>query len=152
MNENMIKVSMSSLAPVVEEKIKAGQSVEIIVTGNSMSPLFVSGRDKVVLSPIKKLKRKQICFYRRDDETYVLHRIIKIKNNEIFCVGDNQTIIEGQLRPDQFIAVVTSFTRKNKVYSVNSFWHKFYSFIWCIRVSWRPKLFRLALKFLRKKK
>ena len=146
MSENVVKVSMTSLAPIVEERINTGKTVEITVTGESMYPLFHGGRDKVTLAPIKKLKRKMICFYKRDDGSYILHRIIRIKKNEIFCVGDNQTFIEGPLRKDQFIARVTEFERKGKKSSVSALWCKIYSFVWCIKVSFRPKLFHILLK------
>lgn len=151
MSDNVVKVSISGLAPIVEERIKSGNTIEIAVTGMSMYPLFYNGRDMVTLAPIKKLKRKQICFYKRDDGTYVLHRIIKIKGEDVYCVGDNQTFIEGPLRQDQFIAVVKSFCRKNKRRSVRSLWFRSYSFIWCFSVKARPKLLHFIWKITGRK-
>ncbi len=151
MSENKVKVSLNLLAPIIENKISSGSTVEITVTGESMFPLFHSERDKVILAPITKLKRKKICFYKRENGSYVLHRIIKIKKDGIYCVGDNQVIIEGPLKPEQFIAEVQSFTRKGKFRKANSIWHKFYSCIWCANVSLRPIILRTLLKLKRKK-
>lgn len=151
MEDKVVRLSMSGLGPIVEDRIKSGNTVELTVTGMSMYPLFYNARDTVTLAPIKKLKPKQIYFYKRDDGTYVLHRIIKIKSENCFCVGDNQTFIEGPLRKDQFIAVVKSFIRKNKRRSVSSLWFKSYSFVWCLSVKARPKLLRFIWKITGRK-
>ena len=152
MDDKIVKVSINSIAPIVEDKIRDGKCVEITVTGMSMYPLFYNARDTVTLAPIKKIKRKGIYFYKREDGTYVLHRIIKIKGGEYFCVGDNQTYIEGPLKEDQFIAVVESFIRKGKKKSVKSLWFKVYSFVWCFSVKARPKLLRFIWKITGRKK
>lgn len=146
MTEKKVKISLNSLAPFIEERLEKGESIEIIVTGNSMFPLFTTERDKVTLVKADRLKNKQIAFYLRDNGQYILHRIVKIKGNDIFCAGDNQTEIEGPLRRDQFKGVVTHFVRKGKKRSVKSLWHKIYTFFWCLSIKRRRKLIKILFK------
>ena len=146
MENQKVRVSLEYLAPFIEEKLENGESIEIIVTGNSMFPLFTTERDTVTLIKPKKLKKRQIAFYLRDNGQYILHRIIKIKGDDIYCVGDNQTEIEGPLRKDQFKGIVTHYVRKGKKRRVNCLWHKIYSFIWCLSIKKRRGLMRLLFK------
>lgn len=146
MENKKVKVSLQYLAPLIEEKLSNNESIEIIVTGNSMFPLFTSERDLVKLEKVKKLKKKQIAFYLRDNGQYILHRIIKIKGEDIYCVGDNQTDIEGPLRKDQFKGIVTEYVRKGKRRKVNCLWQRFYSFIWCLSIKNRKRLLKFLFK------
>ena len=57
MENQKVKISLQYIAPLIEEKLQKGESIEIIVTGNSMFPLFTSERDLVKLEKPKKLKR-----------------------------------------------------------------------------------------------
>lgn len=146
MIKNKVKISLNDLAPLILERLISGENIEIIVTGNSMFPLFTSERDTVTLAQPKKLKKRQIAFYLRDNGQYILHRIVKIKGDKIYCAGDNQTTIEGPLRADQFKGVVISYIRKNKYRSVNCLWHKIYSFLWCLCIKKRHKLINFLFK------
>ena len=85
-----LNVSVGQLGKLVEDAVFEGRNVEIAVVGNSMYPLFVSKRDKVTLSPVGKLKRKQIVFYKRTDGSYVLHRIVNVKRGYLLISGDNE--------------------------------------------------------------
>ncbi len=146
MDNKKVKVSLEFLGPLIEERLSSGESVEIIVTGNSMFPLFTNERDLVTLVAPKKLKKKQIAFYKRDDGRYILHRIIKVKGKDIYCIGDNQTEIEGPLRSDQFKGVVTKFVRKGKSRSAKGLWHRLYSFVWCLSIKNRRRLLKFLFK------
>ncbi len=151
MSEKRIKVSLTELAPLIVDRLNAGESIEIIVTGNSMFPLFFNERDSVKLVKADRLKKKQIAFYKRDNGQYILHRIIKIKGEEFYCVGDNQTEIEGPLRRDQFIGIVTHYVRKGKRRSVKCLFHRIYAFIWCLGVKHRRFLLKILLKLTGKR-
>lgn len=58
--------------------------------GRSMLPLLVEGRDAVKLVvPEHRLKKFDIALYLRDDGIYVLHRVIKVREDSYFIRGDN---------------------------------------------------------------
>lgn len=69
------RVKLEELLPIIEEKLSAGGTVVLPITGTSMLPLLVAGRDKVTLkSAVLPLEKDAIPFYRRNDGTFVLHR------------------------------------------------------------------------------
>ena len=140
---------MNLLGAFITDSISNGSEVNLTVTGDSMYPLFKSRVDTVVLAMPEnpqKLKKRDIVFYRRDDGSYILHRILKIKNGLLTIAGDNEMKKEFPVRCDQVIGVVKRFTRNKKEYSTNEAWYKFYSFIWCAIFPFRPFALRLLLK------
>lgn len=122
---------MSSLGAFIEEGLKGGKDINLTVTGNSMYPLFKSRVDTVVLTVPKKIKKYDILFYKRENGSYILHRVLKIRKSGMTIAGDNETVKEYPVKKEQAIGVVKTFTRNGKTYSVNELWYKFYSFIWC---------------------
>ncbi len=116
--------------PLIREQLAAGGSVRFFPRGISMLPMLRQGKDAVILSPVpEKLKKYDLPLYQRDDGKYVLHRIVGV-GEHYSCVGDNQFAIEKGLRHDQMIAVVTSFSKGEKEYSVNSVRYRFYCRFW----------------------
>lgn len=92
----------------VEDNISRGQQIVIPLVGNSMSPTVVDG-DKVQLSPIadrKKLKIGDVVLFRYQGR-HILHRIIKIKNDEYILQGDAMTKREHVMR-DDIVALLTA--------------------------------------------
>ncbi|MBO5402362.1 MAG: S24/S26 family peptidase [Clostridia bacterium] len=126
----ILTASMDELVPVITERLHAGQSVCFSPKGISMLPMLRQGIDTVTLSPLpEKIKKYDIPLYRRDNGKYVLHRIVKCGETCV-CIGDNQFAKEYGIRRDQLIAVVSSFTRGGKEYSVNHFGYKLYCRFW----------------------
>ena len=85
----------------IEQLLKDGSSIRLKPQGYSMYPLFHPGRDEAVIEayPIHLLRRGDIILYRREQGILVLHRICRITSDGFYLVGDNQTEIEGPLRP-----------------------------------------------------
>ena len=135
------EIQLDELMPMILEHLANGRCVRLFPKGTSMLPMLRQGIDSVTLSPnLGKLKMYDLPFYQRDNGQYVLHRIVKI--GETFtCVGDNQFVLESGVRPDQIIAIVTSFNRGSKQISVNDFAYRLYCRFWhysrSIRHFWR---------------
>ena len=125
-----LSVNLSELMPFIKERLEAGQSVSFCPNGISMLPMLKEGRDAVTLSPATfPLRKYDLILYIRDNGTYVLHRIVK--TGEYYsCIGDNQFITEEDIRNDQIIAVVSSFNRKGREYSVKTPVYLFYCRFW----------------------
>ncbi len=122
--------SIDEMIPLIEERIKSGGKVSFTPMGISMYPMLRNGVDRVVLSPKPdKLKKYDVILYRRNNGQYILHRII-CTGESYTCIGDNQYKREKGIREEQIIAVVTSFTRKEREYSVNEFAYKIYCRVW----------------------
>ncbi|MBR6791188.1 MAG: S24/S26 family peptidase [Oscillospiraceae bacterium] len=130
--ENKIRVLppdvlMEPLLGLVQE----GNEVPLVISGNSMSPFLVHGRDTVYLSKLKdKPKKGDIILYRRDSGDYILHRVCKVKGESYSFVGDAQSYIETGIRPDQLLAVVKTVKRKGKIITSGNFWWEFFEKVW----------------------
>ena len=148
---NKRELSLEKMMPVIREHLESGCDVVISPKGISMLPMLRQGRDTVTLSPVKKpLKKYDIPLYRRVDGAYILHRIVSTKSGYVM-VGDNQFALEKGITDEQIIAVVTSFNRGGKEYSVNGFCYKFYCRFWhysrLFRRIWRGVLRRIKKIF-----
>ncbi len=119
MNENVKKVALEELYPIIKEQLESGGNVKIPITGTSMLPLLVQGRDFVVLKTCHKAKINDIIFYRRDNGAFVLHRIIGVDGNGYILCGDNQWVKEYGISDHNIIGVVTEIHRNGKVIGVD---------------------------------
>ena len=115
------------------------EALPLVVSGSSMTPFLVPGRDTVFLSRLKEpVKRGRILLYQRDSGLYVLHRVYQVYPDSFTMVGDAQTELEPGIRPDQVIAVVKCAKRKGKMQSPGCFWWEFFEKIWIRMVPLRP--------------
>ena len=123
--EHKVKVvDPQELIPSLLELLEDTPSVPLLISGNSMSPFLIHGRDTVYLSKIAQPpKRGDMILYRRDSGRYVLHRVYQT-GDTYTMVGDAQTQLEPGIRPDQLLAIVTAVCRKGKRLEKGSFW-------WC---------------------
>lgn len=124
------EVRLEMLMPLIREQLALGKSVRFNPKGVSMLPMLRQGIDSVVLSPLpEKLRKYDLPLYQRDDGHFVLHRIVKT-GDSYTCIGDNQFVLEGGLRPDQMIGLVTAFYRGNKRHSVTELGYRLYCRFW----------------------
>lgn len=132
--ENSIKkkISLDEIYPVIKEKIDIGGTVQLPITGTSMLPLLVWGRDTVELIKCENPQKYDIIFYRRDDGAFVLHRIVGKNENGFILCGDNQVQKEYGITEKHIIAVVKSITRKGKTFNVDKFLYKLYVKLWTL--------------------
>ena len=123
-----VKMTMEELLPFIEEAFKNNQSFKIPVTGTSMLPLLVQGRDFVIIEEIKTpLKTGDLPLYRRADGTFVLHRIVAVNEDGSFVMcGDNQFLKEYGITESNIIGVVTEIIRDGKSFSVEDERYKKY--------------------------
>lgn len=113
------------------ELLEVSASVPLVISGNSMSPFLIHGRDTVYLSRVTApLKKGDMILYRRDSGGYILHRICRVEGERYDLVGDAQVLIERGIRADQVIARVTAVRRKGKLVKPGSFWWEFFEKVW----------------------
>lgn len=132
---------LEELMPLIRERLSAGQSVKFSPHGISMLPMLRQGRDNVVLSSVTgRLKKYDLPLYQRKNGQYVLHRVVRV-GETYSCIGDNQFVTEHGIEDGQIIAVVTAFTRDNKLCRTKSVLYRIYCVIWhhsrIIRRIWR---------------
>ena len=114
------KVTMKELLPFIEEALINDKTFTIPITGTSMRPLLIAGRDTVTLKKCDTpLKKGDLPLYRRQDGTFVLHRIVKVEKDGTYTMcGDNQFLKEKGINHNQIIGVVAEITRNGKTFSV----------------------------------
>jgi len=153
MKKETVHKSMSELSPLIEELISSRSDIEITVTGNSMRPMLRHLRDSVVLTGCDpdKLKKGDLPLYKREDGSYVLHRIVKVNESTFDMCGDRQSEIEVGVPKQNVIAVTKGFTRRGRNFSCENALYKAYVSLWCLVLPIRRKIFSLWAKIWKKK-
>lgn len=114
-------------------------ALPLVISGNSMSPFLIHGRDTIYLSRLTRpAKTGDVLLYQRDNGSYVLHRVYKVEDGSFTMVGDAQTELESGIRPEQILAIMTSAERKGKKQAPGSLWWEFFEKIWIRIVPIRP--------------
>ena len=72
--------------------------------------------------------KNDIILYRRENGKYVLHRIVKIKGNDLLLCGDNQSDIEKGITVDMVIAKVKGIYLEDTYYEGDKANKKLYYF------------------------
>lgn len=126
------------LIPELLGLLEEADSVPLVISGGSMTPFLVHGRDTVYLSKVSKpLKRGDMILYRRTTGRYVLHRIYKVHRDGYSLVGDAQTQIEPGIRQEQVLAVVDAVHRNGKLLKSGNFCWLFFEKVWIRMVPFR---------------
>ena len=136
-NINKKKILLDEIYPIIKEKIDNNGTVQLPITGTSMIPLLVWGRDSVELIKCEDAQKYDIIFYRRDNGQFVLHRIVDKDENGFILCGDNQWVKEFGIQDRHIIGIVKSITRKNKTFSVDKLSYKLYVKLWTLILPFR---------------
>ena len=140
------KISLNEVYPDIKDKIDNGGTVRLPITGISMRPLLVWGRDTVDLVKCKSPKKGDIIFYLRDNGQFVLHRIVGTDENGYILCGDNQWRLEYGIQDRHIIAVVTSITRKGKTFDMTNVTYRIYSSLWMALLPFRKTIIPVVRK------
>ncbi len=100
--------------------------------GDSMLPLIRQGRDLLVIErPDGRLKKYDVPLYRRDSGQYVLHRVLKVRENDYVICGDNRWAKEYGVTDRQILGVLTAVIRDGKEVPVTDRRYRLYVRVWC---------------------
>lgn len=116
----------------IEGLLGMGKAVRIKPQGYSMYPLIVPGRDSVIIESAEAdgLKRGAVALYRRRSGMLVIHRIFRHDADGLYFVGDNQTAVEGPIKAEQIIGVMTVLERNGRSISTDSIVYRAVCMIW----------------------
>lgn len=104
----------------VKERLNAGQKVKIPVAGRSMEPFLQNG-DLVVLKRFEEndlMNGRIVLAY--FNNAYVLHRIVRIKENTVTLAGDGNIQQVETITDKDILAVVIQAYRREKELSINT--------------------------------
>lgn len=137
-------VRMKELVPIIREKINTNELAQLKVKGSSMEPFFYSDKTIVTLGKIDVLKRFDVILFQKEEDQYILHRVIHINKDIIITMGDGLKQREV-CSINQVIAKVTSFETNNITYTINSKRYLFKVKVWYLLKPIR----RILLKLMR---
>ena len=132
----MRQVNTVEYISMLRELVREGKAVNLLISGNSMSPFLVHLRDTISFkAPDRPLKTGDMVFYQRDSGQFVMHRIIRVRTGpdgrrSYDICGDNQSQIEHGVREDQIFGLVFAATRKGKKMQPGDFWWEFFARVW----------------------
>ena len=115
-----------------EEEIEKEGFLFYTNKGTSMLPLIKEGRDVLLIRRKNgRLKKYDIPLYKRENGHYVLHRVMKVRDNDYVLGGDNHYQMETGITDEQIIGVLTEIIRDGRKVDLNSLKYRLYVFIWC---------------------
>lgn len=115
-------VELADMYPVIAEVLSAGGTFSLTITGSSMYPTILGGRDQVTLVKAPdQLQKYDLPLYRRKSGQFVLHRIVAVEDDGTYtCCGDHQWDLEKGLKQEQMIGLATEFVRKGKRFTAEN--------------------------------
>jgi hypothetical protein len=116
-----------------EEYISEHGKLVYTNVGDSMQPLLTEKRDLLIISrkPDGRFKKYDVALYKRDNGQYVLHRVLKVRENDYVICGDNRWKREYGITDKNMIGIMTAFVRNGKEISVTDHKYLLYVHIWC---------------------
>lgn len=115
-----------------EEEIKKSGRIIYTNVGDSMMPYIKQGRDVLVISEVNgKLNKYDVPLYKRDSGQYVLHRILKVRENDYVICGDNRWNKEYGITDRHIIGILTGVIRDGQEIPVTSRKYRIYVHLWC---------------------
>lgn len=138
-------VNTQEYVSMLRELTEQGKEVSMQISGNSMSPFLMHGRDSIRLKkPERELKKGDMVFFQRKSGQFVMHRIIQVKKDGFYLLGDAQQWCdrEGPIEQTQIFAQIIGVRRKEKWIGPGDFWWEFFEHIWIGLIPFRRGLIR----------
>lgn len=141
-------INMADLADIagdIEEIVAEGGEVPVKLSGRSMEPFLVDGRDSVFFSalPNRKIRVGDVLLFRRENGVYVVHRVYSTRGGTLTFVGDSQTKLEPGIGYNQLTAYVKKAVRKGKTIKTDGIWKIVFTLWMKFRVKHPKAAFRL---------
>ena len=133
-------VNTQEYVSMLRELTEQGKEVNMLISGNSMSPFLMHGRDSIRLKkPDRKLRKGDMVFFQRKSGKFVMHRIIRVRKEGFYLLGDSQqnSEIEGPIEESQIFALITSVCRKGRWIGPGNFWWEFFEHVWLHMIPFR---------------
>lgn len=114
----------------IEEYINENGSLVYTNVGISMMPLLRQGKDVFTIRKKgpERCKVGDVVLYKRPPSSYVLHRIIEVKDDSYVIMGDNCVSKEHGIKDSDIIGIMTDYSRNGKNHTVDEMGYRAYSF------------------------
>ena len=114
-----------------EEELEQNGTLVFPNRGTSMMPLLRENRDLMVIEKRgpDRLNKYDAVLYKRG-ERYVMHRILKVREEDYWIVGDHCRVGES-VKDEQILGVLKQVVRDGKVIRTTDPGYRIYVHLWC---------------------
>ena len=118
--------------------------------GNKYDAAFAStsGYHGIRTKGDHRCKKYDVVLYKRG-ENYILHRILRVLPDGYIIAGDNNTLLEYDIKDEQIIGVMVRVIRDGKEIRMTEKKYRLYVHIWCDFYPVRMILLRIKRKVWR---
>jgi len=114
-----------------EEELNRTGSFTYTCSGVSMLPLLRQHKDLFTIEKKPgRYKKFDVVLYKRPPKSYVLHRVVEVREKEYVILGDNCMNKEYGIRDADILGVMTSFVRNGREISVTNKGYRIYVAVW----------------------
>lgn len=140
-------IHLSDYEELIREVLATGGEFRLYPHGTSMLPLLRQGIDSVALRRLDRQPRKyDILFYKRQDGSYILHRVKEVTDQGLIMWGDNHAMLEYGITEKNIIGYAARVFRGDKELDCQSLKYRAYLWLWqfkAIRSVLLPIAYRL---------
>ena len=124
-------IHLSDYEELIREVLATGGEFRLYPHGTSMLPLLRQGIDSVALRSLTRPPRKfDILFYKRQDGSYILHRVKKATKDGLVLWGDNHTMLEYGITEENIIGYAARVFRGETELDCQSWRYNLYLRLW----------------------
>ena len=124
-------IHLSDYEELIREVLASGGEFRLYPHGTSMLPLLRQGIDSVALRRLDRQPQKfDILFYKRQDGSYILHRVKEVTKEGIVLWGDNHTMLEYGITEKNIIGHAARIFRGETELDCQSFRYRLYLWLW----------------------
>lgn len=99
----------------IGDALKETLEVSVLTSGVSMRPMLRQHRDIVVIERVnREFKKGDVVAYPGANNSYTLHRIVRIKNGNLIIRGDNNYFTEKNVKREDIVGILKEFYRDGK--------------------------------------
>lgn len=109
---------------ILDELYKDNDFIVGRLYGTSMKPFLLPNKTKAIITKTDNINKYDVVLYKVNN-TYILHRVIDIKDDVLYIRGDNTLAIE-KINKNNIIGKLYAFYNEDKYIEVNDSLNKKY--------------------------
>lgn len=116
-----------------EEELNRKGKFTYTCSGVSMLPLLRQHKDLFTIEKKQgRCEKYDVVLYKRPPKSFVLHRVVEVREKDYVILGDNCLNKEYGIRDEDILGVMTSFIRNGKEYPVSHRGYRLYARVWYV--------------------
>ena len=116
-----------------EEELDRKGKFTYTCSGVSMLPLLRQHKDLFTIEKKQgRCEKYDVVLYKRPPKSFVLHRVVEVREKDYVILGDNCLNKEYGIRDEDILGVMTSFIRNGKEYPVSHRGYRLYARVWYV--------------------